>query len=43
MCGEMSVSLLCSKTHKPALLRKTLISVAGLNKAFVHEAIRGKR
>lgn len=39
-CGEMSVSLSCTEIHKPALLRKILTSVAGLNKGFMYEAIR---
>ncbi len=41
-CGEMSASLSCTEIHKPALLRKILTSLAGLNKGFVYEAIRGR-
>lgn len=36
------MSLSCTVIHKPALLRKILTSVAGLNKGFVYEAIRGR-
>lgn len=42
LCGEMSVSLLCTDIHKTALLRNILTRVADMNKGFVYEAIRGR-